>query len=72
MTPRDGSLRSPPPQLPFSSGLIPNVQDYPVAVDVDDGNVTDHTTLPPQVRKLRQRYGLRNVVIVGDRGMIAE
>jgi transposase len=43
-----------------------------VAVSVFDGNVSDSTTLLPQVRRLREAFGIRDVVLVGDRGMIAQ
>jgi len=39
---------------------------------VFEGNVADTTTLVPQVQRLRERFGIRDVVIVGDRGMIAQ
>jgi hypothetical protein len=44
----------------------------PVAIEVFDGNTADPTTLAPQVDKLKQRFGLSHVVLVGDRGMITE
>src|SRR5262249_21742211 len=40
------------------------------AVWVFDGNTADSTTFLPQADKLRQQFGLRHVVLVGDRGMI--
>jgi transposase len=43
-----------------------------VAIEVFDGNTGDPTTLAPQVDKLKQRFGLSHVVLVGDRGMITE
>src|SRR5580692_5133498 len=44
----------------------------PVAIEVFDGNTGDPTTLGPQIDKLKQRFGLDHVVLVGDRGMITE
>jgi hypothetical protein len=41
-------------------------------IEVFDGNTGDPTTLAPQIDKLKQRFGLRHVVLVGDRGMITE
>jgi hypothetical protein len=41
-----------------------------VAVEVWEGNTADPKTLPAQVTKLRQRFGLKHVLVVGDRGMI--
>lgn len=58
------------PQIVF--GLLCNGQGCPVAVEVFKGNVADSGTLGPQIRKIRHRFGLRRVVLVGDRGMITE
>ena len=44
----------------------------PVAVSVYEGNVSDSPTLLPQVQRLRERFGIQAVVLVGDRGMIAQ
>ena len=44
----------------------------PVAIEVFDGNTGDPATLAPQIDKLKQRFGLSHVVLVGDRGMITE
>jgi transposase len=43
-----------------------------VAIEVFDGNTGDPTTLAPQIEKLKQRFGLDHVVLVGDRGMITQ
>jgi len=56
------------PQIVF--GLLTNAQGCPVAVEVFDGNTSDPKTVASQVNKLRQRFGLAEVVLVGDRGMI--
>jgi transposase len=56
------------PQIVF--GLLTNALGCPVAVEVFDGNTSDPKTVATQVDKLRQRFGLRKVVLVGDRGMI--
>jgi transposase len=37
-----------------------------------DGNTGDPTTLAPQIEKLKQRFHLDHVVLVGDRGMITQ
>jgi transposase len=44
----------------------------PVAIEVFDGNTADPMTLAPQIDKLKHRFGLAHVVLVGDRGMITE
>jgi transposase len=56
------------PQIVF--GLLTNVEGCPVAVEVFDGNTADPKTVPDQVKKLRDRFGLKQVIFVGDRGMI--
>ncbi|MBI3477210.1 MAG: IS1634 family transposase, partial [Acidobacteria bacterium] len=56
------------PQIVF--GLLTNSQGCPVAVEVFPGNTGDPKTVAAQVDKLRLRFGLSNVVLVGDRGMI--
>ena len=42
----------------------------PVAVEVFEGNTADPATVASQVAKLKQRFRLRHVVLVGDRGML--
>jgi transposase len=56
------------PQIVF--GLLTNALGCPVAVEVFAGNTSDPKTVATQVDKLRHRFGLRQVVLVGDRGMI--
>jgi len=43
-----------------------------VAIEVVEGNVGDPKTIPAQVAKLKERFGLDRVVVVGDRGMVTE
>jgi Transposase DDE domain len=53
-------------------GLLCAPDGCPVAIEVFDGNTGDPKTLAPQIAKLKQRFGLNHVVLVGDRGMITE
>src|SRR3954467_356207 len=53
-------------------GLLCAPDGCPVAIEVFDGNTGDPSTLAPQIEKLKQRFGLTHVVLVGDRGMITE
>jgi Transposase DDE domain len=53
-------------------GLLCAPDGCPIAIEVFDGNTGDPTTLAPQIEKLKQRFGLTHVVLVGDRGMITE
>jgi hypothetical protein len=50
--------------------LLTNADGCPVAVEVWEGNTADPKTIPDQVMKLRQNFGLQRLVLVGDRGMI--
>ncbi len=63
---RDG--RSDKLQITF--GLLCSADGCPVAVEVFEGNTGDPTTLKTQIDKLKQRFGLARIVLVGDRGMI--
>jgi len=65
--PRDGKKK-----LQIVFGLLCDVEGRPVAVEVFEGNVADPATLGSQVQKIRRRFGIRRVVLVGDRGMITE
>jgi transposase len=51
-------------------GLLTDAEGRPVAVDVYPGNTADPSTVPDQVEKLRDRFGLTRVVLAGDRGML--
>ena len=66
--PRDGKRD----KLQIVYGLLCDPDGRPVAVEVFAGNVGDPSTLASQVRKIRQRFGIEHVVLVGDRGMLTE
>ena len=53
-------------------GVMTNGEGCPVAVSVYAGNTGDPTTVAEQVEKLRERFGLERVVMVGDRGMLTQ
>ncbi len=53
-------------------GLLCAPDGCPVAIEVFDGNTADPMTLARQVEKLKQRFHLDHVVLVGDRGMITQ
>lgn len=59
-------------KLQIVFGLICNAAGCPIAVEVFPGNTADPHTLAPQLRKLRERFHLRRVVLVGDRGLLTE
>src|SRR5438067_11848016 len=56
------------PQIVY--GLLCTRAGLPVAVEVFEGNAADPATLGAQLTKLKRRFGLSRVVLVGDRGMI--
>lgn len=53
-------------------GLLTDSDGRPIAVDVYPGNTADPSTVPDQVKKIRGRFGLSRVVLVGDRGMLTQ
>ncbi len=58
------------PQIEF--GLLCDAEGRPVAVEAFPGNASDPSTVAAQVGKLRDRFGLKRAVFVGDRGMITQ
>jgi len=57
--------------LQVNYGLLTDARGCPVAVSVYEGNVTDSKTLMPEVKRLREDFGIEQFVLVGDRGMIS-
>ena len=53
-------------------GLLTDGQGRPVALDVYPGNTADPTTVPNQIAKVRDKFALARVVLVGDRGMLTQ
>ena len=63
---RDGK----PGLLQVNYGLLTDARGCPVAVSVYEGNVGDSTTFMPEVQRVREDFGIEQVVMVGVRGMI--
>ena len=59
-------------KLQIVYGLLCAADGCPVAIEVFDGATADPKTLGPQIEKLKQRFALEHVVLVGDRGMITQ
>lgn len=57
-------------KLQIVFGLLTNGEGCPVAVEVFEGNTGDPKTVAAQINKLRERFGLKRVIMVGDRGML--
>jgi transposase len=51
-------------------GVLTNAEGCPIAVEVFEGNTGDPKTVASQVSKLRKRFKLERIVLVGDRGML--
>jgi transposase len=51
-------------------GLLTTAEGEPLAVHVYEGNTSDPVTVPEQVHTLQTRFGITEVVFVGDRGMV--
>ena len=58
--------------LQVNYGLLTDSRGCPVSVSVFKGNTGDPTTLLPQVDKVRGKFKIERLVIVGDRGMITQ
>ena len=56
--------------LQVNYGLLTDARGCPVAVTVHEGNVADSSTFLPEVQRLRESFGVGQLVMVGDRGMI--
>ena len=65
---RDGQKNL--PQIIY--GLLCDSDGRPVAVEVFSGETHDDKTLPAQVVKMKDRFGLQRVTVVADRGMVTK
>ena len=57
--------------LQVNYGLLTDVRGCPVAVSVYEGNVADSQTLLPELKRPREHFGVEQLVMVGDRGMVS-
>lgn len=51
-------------------GLLTNKDGVPISTEVFEGNILDQQTLSAQINKVRERFALKNIIFVGDRGTI--
>lgn len=65
---RDGK----PGKAQIIFGVICTQEGCPIAVEVFAGNTGDPSTLKAQIDKLKTRFGLADVALVGDRGLITK
>jgi hypothetical protein len=59
-------------KLQIVYGLLCAPDGCPVAIEVFEGNTADPRTLGAQIDKVKSRFALKHVVLVGDRGMITQ
>jgi hypothetical protein len=59
-------------KLQIVYGLLCSADGRPIAVEVFEGNTSDPKTLAVHIAKLEQRFALKHIVLVGDRGMITQ
>lgn len=59
-------------KLQIVFGLLCTAEGCPVAVEVFSGDTGDPSTLEAQITKVRDRFGLERLILVGDRGLITE
>ena len=53
-------------------GLLTDKNGCPVGVEIFKGSTSDQTTVLDEVKKLSQKYGLKNITFTGDRGMLTQ
>ena len=59
-------------KLQVNYGVLTDARGCPVAVSVFKGNTGDPKTLLPQVARVQERFGIEQMILVGDRGMISQ
>ena len=59
-------------KLQVNYGVLTDGRGCPVSISVYPGNTGDPKTLLPQVEKVRNSFGIKKIVFVGDRGMISQ
>jgi transposase len=58
--------------LQIMVGLLTNRKGIPISTEVFEGNIKDYQTLVSQIEKVRESFGIKTVVMVGDRGTIIQ
>jgi transposase len=59
-------------KLQIVYGLLCDIEGRPIAIEVFEGNTADPTTLESQIQKIKNRFKIHHLVMVGDRGIITE
>ena len=58
--------------LQVNYGILTDPRGCPVAASVHAGNTADPVTLMPEIERVRDQFGIEQLVIVGDRGMVSQ
>jgi transposase len=53
-------------------GMAVDVEGRPICCEMWPGNTADVTTLLPVVKRMRERFRIREITIVADRGMVSQ
>lgn len=61
-----------PDRLQLMIGLLMTQEGIPVAHEVFPGNTADVKTFAGVLKTLKERFQIRRVILVGDRGMVSE
>ena len=59
-------------KLQVNYGMVTDRRGCPVAVSVFEGNMSDPCTVTTQVDKVKNKFGIEQMVLVGDRGMLSQ
>jgi len=59
-------------KLQVNYGILTDNRGCPVAVEAFEGNTLDHETVTTQIKKIRNQFGIKTMVLIGDRGMITQ
>jgi hypothetical protein len=51
-------------------GVLTDSEGLPVSAEVFEGSTSDQSTVLLQIEKMRKRFGVKEMVFVGDRGML--
>jgi transposase len=58
-------------KLQVNYGILTDEQGRPIAVSVFPGNTSDSRTVAPQIKAVKDSFGIESIILVGDRGMIS-
>lgn len=58
--------------LQINYGLVTDARGCPVAIRVYEGNTSDSTTVVAHAKRIKNDFGIEQMVLVGDRGMLSQ